>query len=263
MGTLAKTTIAILSLFALAVAYILYPSASGLRKFDATSVTTFSKDFVNVFLVSQGEKHLLIDAGLPNHQAEIEDFIRSNGIAPGDLSAIIVTHAHHDHAGTAAYFQKRYGVKIIAGVRDLSAFEKGANGKLCPTSLLAQARYNMDQSAQFPPFTPDFLINRTTALSSLIDVEGTLFNVAAHTPGSLVIVMNDSAFVGDLFRGGLLWKHAAAMHFYQCDLQAVRAGMKHVLNAIAPHSHTFFPSHLGPVTRDSLHNMLEALGPKL
>ena len=256
MNTKVKITLAVLSLLILTVVYMVYPSSAGVRQLDTVTVSTFSQEFTNVHLVSSDETHILIDAGLPSHKENIESFLLENGVKPSDLSAVIVTHAHHDHAGTAAYFQQNHGVKVIAGAGDLDAYHQGTNGTLCPTSLMAKARDSMDQAGTFPTFTPDVLIDQATDLEQLTGIKGNVYNVPGHTNGSLVIVFDDSAFLGDLLRGGLLSKHAAAMHFYQCDFNAIQAGMKKVLEELAPDVKIFFPSHLGPVTRISMEKML-------
>ena len=251
-----KLSAVLFSTLAFIAVYALYPSASGTREFNALKVATFSKDFTNVFLVSKGNTHLLLDAGLAEHVDELETFLQDNNVSPNSLAGVILTHAHHDHAGTARYFQEKYGVKIIAGKEDLAFYQQGLNGKLCPTSFLANARHEMDQAGRFPALTPDILINQPTDLKPLVGLSGKIYNLPAHTPGSLMIVIENTAFLGDLIRGSILPKHLAAMHFYQCDLKAVQKGMDQVLNHLAPSVETFFPSHLGPVNRASMQKLL-------
>ena len=257
MKMITKATLILLALLITIAIYVVYPHSSGIRQYNQFSVTTFSKDFINVHLVSVNERHILIDAGLASYSQDIESFLLKNQIKPADIDAVIVTHAHHDHAGTAKHFQQNYNTQIIGGAGDLTAFQTGKNGTLCPTSLLAEARYERDQQGEFPPFTPDILVYDKLDLSELMGVDGVIYNISGHTDGSLVIVFKDVAFVGDLVRGGLLLKNRAATHFYQCNLPAISEGLKKLLYIFAPSVETFYPSHLGPVSRSSLELMTE------
>ncbi|GAA5315484.1 MAG: hypothetical protein AseanaTS_06890 [Candidatus Pelagadaptatus aseana] len=251
--------IATIASLLLLVGFIFYPSSAGMRQQGNLNIATFSKDFTNVHLVSFEGKHLLIDAGLGKHQQALESFLASSGVKAKDLSALIVTHGHHDHAGTAAYFQKKHGVKIIGGKADLSYFSTGKNGTLCPTSLMARARHNMDQKGTFEKFEPDILVENQLDISNLIGTPAKITNVPGHTPGSLVITLGGVAFVGDLLRGGLINQSVAAMHFYQCNFPALKQGTQTLLTELAPQAATFFPSHLGPVTRSSVENLLQVI----
>lgn len=234
------------------IAYVLYPSSAGNRQFSSIVVKTFSKDFINVHAVSVNEKIILIDSGMQGFEADIESFLAENEIDPFSISALILTHGHHDHAGTAAYFQKKFGIPIIAGRGDRGAYETGKNNTLCPTGAFANFRHGMDQKGRFPPFSPDIWVDNSLDLESFIDVKGEVYSLPSHTFGSLVIVIDEIALVGDLFRGGILFKQHAATHFYQCNLTAVNNDIERILTDLAPNAKTFFPSHLGPIKREAV-----------
>ncbi|MEL6538358.1 MAG: MBL fold metallo-hydrolase [Bacteroidota bacterium] len=99
---------------------------------DPLCITTYSKQFVNVHLVSLNDRHLLIDAGLPNDQDGLLNFLREQGVAPADIDFLILTHAHPDHAGSAAMLQQEYGIPIIAGAADSTIIaQQGGDPNLC------------------------------------------------------------------------------------------------------------------------------------
>lgn len=69
---------------------------------------------VNAFLVDLPSGLLLIDTGPKNSKNEIFAAIRHIGKQPENLKYIIVTHAHHDHAGSLAAILKVVNVPVFA-----------------------------------------------------------------------------------------------------------------------------------------------------
>ena len=57
---------------------------------------------VNVHLVRSEQGCILVDAGLPGSEKRIQRALRSAGLSFEDIKLIVVTHAHVDHAGSAA-----------------------------------------------------------------------------------------------------------------------------------------------------------------
>jgi len=64
----------------------------------------------NGTLLAAGETLILIDCGFT--LKETEKRFLDLGIAPSDLSAILVTHEHGDHANGVAALSRRYGVPV-------------------------------------------------------------------------------------------------------------------------------------------------------
>ncbi|GAA2866732.1 MBL fold metallo-hydrolase [Actinoplanes cyaneus] len=65
---------------------------------------------VNVHLIVTDDGVVLVDTGLPGQAAAIERAARPLG----ELRAILLTHAHPDHAGSAAALRTRTGARLIA-----------------------------------------------------------------------------------------------------------------------------------------------------
>lgn len=61
---------------------------------------------VNCWLVEDDDGVTLVDAGLPGVWRELGEAIRQIGRRPGDLRAIVLTHAHFDHVGVAERLRK-------------------------------------------------------------------------------------------------------------------------------------------------------------
>lgn len=81
----------------------------------------------NVFLLD-GDKGdgWLVDTGHWSERAMLLWELRRAGVRPSDLTGVLLTHRHSDHAGNAAFLQRRYGVKIYAHRADAVVLEGAA-----------------------------------------------------------------------------------------------------------------------------------------
>lgn len=67
---------------------------------------------VNWTLVADGTGVMLIDAGYPGDREDVVGTLRRLGCEPGDVRAILLTHAHIDHLGSAIWFAKEFGTAV-------------------------------------------------------------------------------------------------------------------------------------------------------
>ncbi len=73
---------------------------------------------VNAFIVDGDDGVVLIDTGLPKRHGAILDGLEGIGRKPEDIAAIVITHAHADHAGGAAVLKRESGADVIASEID-------------------------------------------------------------------------------------------------------------------------------------------------
>lgn len=78
----------------------------------ASGVHRIEHAYVNVYLVQEAGRILVVDTGLPASWRLIGEAVRSLGHTPDDVAAVVLTHAHFDHTGSAAAFQERLRVPI-------------------------------------------------------------------------------------------------------------------------------------------------------
>src|SRR5215213_2989452 len=69
-------------------------------------------DLVNWTLVTDESGVMLTDAGFPGHRDDVLDSLRQLGFGIDDLRAILLTHAHIDHLGSAIWFAKTHGTPV-------------------------------------------------------------------------------------------------------------------------------------------------------
>ncbi|MFM7334749.1 MAG: MBL fold metallo-hydrolase [Tabrizicola sp.] len=165
-----------------------------------------------------GRECILFDAGSPNDAGRIQDWIAGLGLP--QPKAIILTHAHADHAGSAAELRRISGAPICLASPDWPAAQRGANGPLRVTRPSAwPLKYLVPQ--RFPPFTPDLTLDQPDALAAF-GLEAGLLATPGHTPGSISALFSDGqAIVGDVLMGGYiggnLLPHRPRPHYFAED----------------------------------------------
>ncbi len=80
---------------------------------------------VNSFLLRTVDGLMLIDAGWPNKTEKIFAAVRESDHNPDDIRHLLLTHAHIDHAGSAAEVRRRTGARTYAHSIDLELISKG------------------------------------------------------------------------------------------------------------------------------------------
>jgi glyoxylase-like metal-dependent hydrolase (beta-lactamase superfamily II) len=71
-------------------------------------------DLVNWTLVTDDDGVMLIDAGFPGSRDDVLASLRQLGFGVDDLHAILLTHAHIDHFGSAIWFAKTHGTPVYS-----------------------------------------------------------------------------------------------------------------------------------------------------
>ena len=66
----------------------------------------------NATIVRAGETVLLVDAGFS--AARLRDKMKSAGVEPDELDAILLTHEHADHMKGVHQFTRKHAVRVYA-----------------------------------------------------------------------------------------------------------------------------------------------------
>jgi glyoxylase-like metal-dependent hydrolase (beta-lactamase superfamily II) len=81
----------------------------------------------NVYLLDGGPgDRWLIDTGHWTERLQLLAELRRTGFRPSDLTGVLLTHRHSDHAGNAAFLRREFGVKIYAHRADAEVLEGAA-----------------------------------------------------------------------------------------------------------------------------------------
>ena len=144
----------------------------------------------NVYLVVSSKGLLLVDSGLAGEADQIVAQMQEKGYALSDLRAIVLTHAHGDHAGNTAELVVRSG----AHVKERSYVEQNKS----TTSTTPARPYKVD---------------RTLHDGDVIEALGGRLGVIhspGHTPGSICLYQPERRilFCGDVLinKGSIMGK---------------------------------------------------------
>lgn len=74
----------------------------------------------NWIIVSDETGFILIDSGYPCDRYLVLQSIEHVGFNPADALAMLITHGHVDHTGSAAYFSTAYGTPILCSPEELA-----------------------------------------------------------------------------------------------------------------------------------------------
>ncbi len=136
---------------------------------------------------------ILIDCGQPaTGLVMMKETLAYFGVSE-PITHCIVTHAHHDHCGSAKELQDA-GAKIIVGKEDAAYCTNGGVwGMYTP--------YDIEQA--FPAFTPDVMIAEDQSLE-INDLLFEFIKIPGHTMGSLAIRVTvdekTALFTGDMLQ---------------------------------------------------------------
>jgi glyoxylase-like metal-dependent hydrolase (beta-lactamase superfamily II) len=213
-------------------------------------IPVLGKRNVNAHLLL-GRAPVLVDTGVPGSGAKILQRIAEHGIDPDDITAIVVTHAHIDHFGSAAELHRTTGAPVLAHRADAGQYAIGRiREPYLPTGRFGRVLNRLPAfHADAEPFVPQLLIDSPTALHDF-GVDARIMPTPGHTAGSVSVLTDAGDLVaGDLVAGsflGMLARRPANPPFHDDpvgNLASLRAML--ALNPTAIHV-----GHGGPLDPD-------------
>lgn len=192
---------------------------------------------LSAFLIVRDRKAILVDTGLPKSEAKIHKILKKHNLNWSDIKAIVLTHAHIDHAGSAAAIHALTSAPIIAHELEVP-YCQGAPHVLNPTGLFGRMFFKTGAIQEpFEYFTPDRpMTSEELSLSEYGFPACTLLFTPGHTPGSLSILFDDGHVIaGDLvasgiFLGGIVLRHRPKRPPFEEEPNLVAASLDHLLS---------------------------------
>ena len=96
-------------------------------------------DLVNWTIVADDTGVMLIDAGFPGSRDEVLTSLRWLGFGPPDVRAILLTHAHVDHFGSAIWFAATHGTPVYCHADEVGHSKREYLQQASPVDLLPHA----------------------------------------------------------------------------------------------------------------------------
>src|ERR1700754_1826135 len=92
-------------------------------------------ELVNWTLVTDGDGVMLIDSGFPGNRDDVLGSLRQLGFGVDDMRAILLTHAHIDHFGTAIWFAKTHGIPVYCHSAEVGHAKREYLEQVSPADL--------------------------------------------------------------------------------------------------------------------------------
>jgi hydroxyacylglutathione hydrolase len=162
---------------------------------------------VNAHAIISERGCILVDAGLPGSEHKIARVLARYGLSLQNIKLIVVTHAHVDHAGSAARLRELSGAPILAHWNDVAFYSRKTPMTFCPTGWFGRLFLKTPLPHQpYTGFEPDILLRDADTMDlANFGVDGIVRHTAGHTPGSIAVELSSQdALVGDLVASGIL-----------------------------------------------------------
>ncbi|MHB1669721.1 MBL fold metallo-hydrolase [Thiomonas sp.] len=162
---------------------------------------------VNCHLITGENGCILVDAGLPGSESKIERVLRRHQLSFQDIKLIVVTHAHVDHAGSAARLRELSGAPIVGHEGDAEYYSQKKMMTFCSTGWFGRLFLRTGLIFQpYTPFRPDILLSNDEILNlERFGFPGVVRHSPGHTAGSISVQLTTrDVMVGDLIASGIL-----------------------------------------------------------
>jgi len=217
----------------------------------------------NVYLLDGGAgDRWLIDTGHWVERAALALALRNAGVWPSELTGVLLTHRHSDHAGNAGWLRERFGVPIYAhradaeildGTQPVPYMERGEGSAMA--GLLAQFEN------RWPARVPvDRAIEEGDAIGSL-----EVHWVPGHTEGSVFYRHGEtrSLVSGDTLLTAippLVYRTGLALPYptFTRDMEQARASIRAFHERAIDYEH-LLPGHGRPLINNARRTFLEFL----
>lgn len=207
---------------------------------------------VNAYLIRSEAGCILVDAGIPGSERKIERVLEQHGLAFHDIKLIVVTHAHTDHAGSAARLRQLSGAPILAHSDDADFYSRRRPMTYCPTGWVGQLFFRTPVPHEpYEGFEADITMNNGDTVDLRdFGVDGKIRHTGGHTAGSIAVELaSQDVLVGDLIAsgiliGGIAFTGRAIRPPFEDDPQTVARELTRMLDGGAKR---FYMGHGGPL----------------
>lgn len=206
-------------------------------------VPTAPRDLVNTFVFVEDDGQVtLVDAGTKRAPKKVMAGLAHIGVAPDDVTRLLVTHAHPDHAGGLSGLRGRTGATVAVHERDAAYVREGKGPVLDHSTLGGRLMRRRGKSAPTP--VDDELVD-----GQVLDVAGGLrvLHTPGHTPGHIALLHEPSKV---LITGDSVWNAFNRMRWPAGWLCTDAALNRRTASALADADYDVAAFTHGPEIRD-------------
>jgi glyoxylase-like metal-dependent hydrolase (beta-lactamase superfamily II) len=173
----------------------------------ADGIHRLGDHYVNWYVLEDGGRLTVIDAGLPGHWEQLSPLLTTIGRTVGDIVAVLLTHHHPDHLGCAEPIRQAAQARVLIHCDDVEGARRGG---VDPPMTLGSARflvrpafyrYVISVQRAGGGHVPPIAELATFDDGERLDVPGhpRIIHSPGHTPGECVVHVEerDVVFAGD------------------------------------------------------------------
>ncbi|MBU7042045.1 MAG: MBL fold metallo-hydrolase [Theionarchaea archaeon] len=229
--------------------------------------TSLSLRFTTVFFLECDGGVLQIDTGYKKEYTTYVQTLDTMGFALSEITYLLLTHHHDDHAGFAQALLQDSGAKLIVHEHALPFIRTGTVddvGEYVNWCIrLLGAGFFLFHNCTYPPISirkTDRILEGDSSILRDCGIPGQIVYTPGHTTDSISVIVGDNAFVGD-----------AAMNFFNfCHIQCrpiIIQNTEQVYQSwnriISCGVKTIYPAHGGSFSVDRLKRAHEKFKKKL
>ena len=170
----------------------------------AEGVVRLGTDLCNWFLLEQDGRVVIVDTGFPAYRPQLDRGLEALGRSRADVEAIVVTHAHGDHTGSAEPLRRELGVPVHIHGADADRARTGSAKGRTESSTLPYLRHRRAWVflTHFKTSGTPEPLGELETFDDGAELPGGLraVHTGGHTPGHCVFVHEGRGllFAGDL-----------------------------------------------------------------
>ena len=147
----------------------------------------------NVYLLIEGKDLIVVDTGTVGSAKKIVGYVQKIGRQPSNVSTIILTHCHMDHAGSVKELKDLTNAKVAVHAEDAD-YVSGKKPLPKPKNVLFRA---VSSFIKLVPVQPSIILKDNDKIGQL-----TVVHTPGHTPGSIALLDQEKRvlFAGDSLR---------------------------------------------------------------
>jgi glyoxylase-like metal-dependent hydrolase (beta-lactamase superfamily II) len=199
------------------------------------------------YLLPHADGATLIETGPGSTAAMLQARLAEHGLTPNDISEVLLTHIHLDHAGAAGWLADDHGATVYV-------HQIGTSHLANPERLLRSAKriYGDDMDTLWGTMRPvpeDQLVSLSDGDTiDLGDLQAKALDTPGHASHHLSYVIDDVCFTGDV--GGVRLPGESYVELPlappEIDFDAWRSSLSHLRDALQRHGVTHLaPTHFG------------------
>lgn len=167
-----------------------------------TEIIQFSSGMSKGFFVKCGDSVVLVDTGFVKGLDDFKAHCEKAGIKPEQIKLIVVSHEHNDHFMYLDVIKDFLKVPVMCHKNSFESLSKGLDptvktrdGSPAPGD---PGRPRPKMPVPNPKVTPDILVGDEGRSLEDYGVEARLIYTPGHSAGSMTLLTEDAAIIGDI-----------------------------------------------------------------